>query len=166
MAIAEATDPEMEETPSKSGKKGMIIALIVALGAAGGGFFATYSGMILGAETSDETEAEPAIDLKPVPNAAFVPLDPLVVSIRSSSKYRLLKFTSQLEVDPEHLADIDLLKPRIVDVMNTYLNALEASKFEDPIAMIKLRAQLLRRIQIVTGEGRIKDLLIMEFVLQ
>jgi len=50
--------------------------------------------------------------------------------------------------------------------MNTYLNALEAARFEDPIALIKLRSQLLRRIQIVTGEGRVEDLLIMEFILQ
>jgi flagellar FliL protein len=28
-----------------------------------------------------------------------------------------------------------------------------------------LRAQMLRRVQIVAGEGRIRDLLIMEFVL-
>ena len=53
-----------------------------------------------------------------------------------------------------------------MDVMNTYLNAVDASAFEDPIAMIKMRSQLLRRIQIVTGDERVKDLLIMEFVLQ
>jgi flagellar FliL protein len=28
-----------------------------------------------------------------------------------------------------------------------------------------MRAQLLRRIQIVTGEGRVRDLLVTEFVL-
>jgi flagellar FliL protein len=31
--------------------------------------------------------------------------------------------------------------------------------------MARLRAQMLRRIQVVTGEGRVRDLLITEFVL-
>jgi flagellar FliL protein len=32
--------------------------------------------------------------------------------------------------------------------------------------MTRLRAQMLRRIQVVTGEGRVRDLLITRFVLQ
>jgi len=30
---------------------------------------------------------------------------------------------------------------------------------------VRIRAHLLRRIQIVTGEGRVRDLLVTEFVL-
>ena len=55
--------------------------------------------------------------------------------------------------------------PRIVDVMNGYLRALDAAELENPAALVRLRAQMLRRIQIVTGEGRVRDLLITEFVL-
>ena len=36
---------------------------------------------------------------------------------------------------------------------------------EDPAALARLRAQMLRRIQVVTGEGQVRDLLITEFVL-
>ncbi|MFL9503735.1 flagellar basal body-associated FliL family protein [Rhodopseudomonas palustris] len=39
------------------------------------------------------------------------------------------------------------------------------AEIEDPSAMARLRAQMLRRVQIVTGEGRVRDLLITEFVL-
>lgn len=165
MANAELID---EEIPKKKGKKGLIIGLVLALIAAGGGFYAAFSGMLpIGAKPSENTkDVQEKVALKALSNHVFVALDPLIVSIRSSSKYRLLRFSGQLEVEPEHAADIEALKPRIMDVMNTYLNALEAARFEDPIALMKLRAQLLRRIQIVTGEGRIKDLLIMEFVLQ
>lgn len=164
MANAELAD---EIPPPKKGKLGLIIALLVALLAGGGGFFAAFSGMIPGGgDASAEAEPVEELPLKEVGNAAYVPLDPLVVNIRSSTKYQLLRFVAQLEVKPEHQADIEQLKPRIVDVMNTYLNALEAAKFEDPIALIKLRSQLLRRMQIVTGQGRISDLLIMEFILQ
>ena len=58
-----------------------------------------------------------------------------------------------------------LLAPRILDVLNSYLRAIETASIEDPQAMARLRAQMLRRIQIVTGEGRVRDLLITEFVL-
>jgi flagellar protein FliL len=55
--------------------------------------------------------------------------------------------------------------PRIVDVLNGYLRAVEVREFEDPAALVRLRAQMLRRVQIVTGEGRVRDLLVTEFVL-
>ena len=96
----------------------------------------------------------------------FVELDPLVVNIRSSSKYQLLKFVGQLEVKPEHASDIEQIKPRLMDVRNPYLSALAAARLDDPFALSNLRAQLLRRLQVISGEGRIADLLIMEFILQ
>ncbi|MGB7317239.1 MAG: flagellar basal body-associated FliL family protein [Planktotalea sp.] len=164
MANADVID---EDAPPKKGKLGLIIALFLALIAGGGGFFAAFSGMLpLGGSSDENAESSDAVPLKALVHNTYVALDPLVVNIRSSSKYQLLKFVSQLEVKPEHAADIELLKPRLMDVMNTYLNALEAARFEDPIALIKLRAQLLRRLQIITGDGRIEDLLIMEFILQ
>ena len=39
------------------------------------------------------------------------------------------------------------------------------AELEDPAALVRLRAQILRRLQIVTGEGRVRDLLVTEFVL-
>ena len=55
--------------------------------------------------------------------------------------------------------------PRIVDVMNGYLRAMDKAVLEDPAGLVRMRAQILRRIQIVTGEGRVRDLLVTEFVL-
>ena len=62
-------------------------------------------------------------------------------------------------------AEVVLLKPRILDVMNGYLRAVEVQELADPHALVRLRSQMLRRIQIVTGEGRVRDLLVTEFVL-
>ncbi|MEO1000855.1 MAG: flagellar basal body-associated FliL family protein, partial [Pseudomonadota bacterium] len=55
--------------------------------------------------------------------------------------------------------------PRILDVLNTFLRALHPSDLEDPSALPQLRGHMLRRIQIVTGEGRVRDLLVTEFVI-
>ena len=49
--------------------------------------------------------------------------------------------------------------------MNGYLRAVEVRDIESAAALTRLRAQLLRRVQIVAGQERVNDLLIMEFVL-
>ena len=48
---------------------------------------------------------------------------------------------------------------------NSYLRALELRDLEDPSALTRLRAQMLRRVQVVAGPERVNDLLVMEFVL-
>ena len=52
-----------------------------------------------------------------------------------------------------------------MDVLNSYLRALDFEEIERTSALIKLRSQMLRRIQLVVGEGRVRDLLVTEFVL-
>jgi flagellar FliL protein len=89
----------------------------------------------------------------------------MIISLGDAAGSRHLRFTAQVEVAEASEADVTLLAPRIMDVLNSYLRAIEISAIEDPKAMAKLRAQMLRRIQIVTGEGRVRDLLITEFVL-
>jgi flagellar FliL protein len=61
--------------------------------------------------------------------------------------------------------DVTAILPRVVDVLNSYLRALEISDLEDPAALTRLRAQMLRRVQIVAGPGQVNDLLVMEFVM-
>ena len=76
-----------------------------------------------------------------------------------------MRFSAQLEVPPDRVIEVEGIKPRIVDVLNGYLRAVETADLEDPAALVRLRAQMLRRVQIVAGEGRVSDLLIMEFVM-
>jgi len=159
--MASTDIPDQEAKPKKS-KMGLILGLVLALVGAGGGFYAVSSGLVLG--THDETE-EAAAKPAPLDAVAFVPLDPLVVSLGAGGNSRYLRFTAQIEVVPGQEASVEAVKPRIVDVLNGYLRAIETSDLEDPAALMRLRAQMLKRIQIVTGEGRVRDLLIMEFVL-
>ncbi len=147
--------------PKKKSKLPVLIGLVLAVILGGGSFYATYSGMILGAQAAP-AHAE---DMAAMPDIAFVPIDPIVVSLGNAADNRHLKFTSQLEVETSHSAEVTLLLPRILDVLNSYLSAVDPAALEGNAAMVRVRAQLLRRIQIVTGEGRVRDLLITEFVL-
>lgn len=155
------TDTSLDEAPKKKGKLPLLLGVVGALAFGGGGFFATYSGMILG-HAPEHTDAHAASAL---PDVSFVAVDPIVISLGTQSSARHLRFASQLEVQNPHGPEVSSLLPRIVDVLNGYLRAVEVAQLEDPAALVRLKAQMLRRIQIVTGEGRVRDLLISEFVL-
>lgn len=159
-----------EEAPAKKkgGKLGLVLGLVLAVALGGGGFYAVHSGLILAPATEGEdvAEADPALPPPgPLPGVAFVPVDPLVVNLGPAGSGRHLRFRAQLEVKAEHVADVTLMLPRVTDVLNGYLRAVDIADLADPLALQRLRAQMLRRVQVVTGEGRVRDLLIMEFVL-
>jgi flagellar FliL protein len=98
-------------------------------------------------------------------SAAFVPIDPIIVSLGAMGPNRHLSFRAQLDVAPDKLAEVTGLMPRIVDVLNSYLRAVDVREFNTPHGLIRLRAQMLRRVQLIVGEGKVNDLLVMEFVL-
>jgi flagellar FliL protein len=133
------------------------VAAALLLGA--GGFYATYAGLV--PLPGDGGKAAAA----PLPDIAFVPLDPVVISLAPGARARHLRMTAQVEVARPYAAEVAALMPRLLDVFNGYLRAIEVAEIEDPAALVRIRAQLLRRVQMVTGEGRVRDLLITEFVL-
>lgn len=156
--MSEATPSE--DTPPRRSKLPLILGLVLALLLGGGGFFVTHSGLI-GGKSADAGEDPPA-DL---PEIAFLPIAPVTIAVPGVASDSHMRFTAQLEVAAAHAAEVEMLMPRIVDVLNGYLRAIEPASLQEAGALIRIRAQLLRRIQIVTGEGRVRDLLITEFLL-
>jgi len=162
------TEGVADSAPAKRSKMPLIIGLILAVVGAGGGFFAVSSGLILGAEShaadAPGHDAEVAVPAN-MPDVSYVAIEPLVISLGNGTTGKHLRFRAQLEVAADHRADVEHLMPRVVDVLNSYLRALELGDLTDKAALVRLRAHMLRRAQIVVGDGRINDLLIMEFVL-
>lgn len=162
----DANVAEGEEPARGGGKKGLIFGTLAAVLLAAGGFYSTYSGLIDTLPTTGgnhESADEHGVSV--LSGIGFVPLDPLVVSLGRESANRHLRFVAQLEVAAAYQDEVSGLKPRILDVLNSYLRAVDTRDIENPSAMWRLRAQMLRRVQVVTGEGRVNDLLITEFVL-
>ncbi len=155
-----------EVAPRKGSRLPLILGLILAILGGGGGFMAVQTGLIGVVSRAEAVPAqkEPAA-AEPLPPIAFVPLDPFVISLAPSAESSHLRFNAQLEVDPAYTDEVAELKPRILDVLNGYLRAVAVEDLQDPAALSRLRAQMLRRVQVVVGEGRVRDLLIMEFVL-
>lgn len=165
MADAEQIEEQSQET-SKRSKLPLIVGLILGLAGGGGGFYAAFAGLLPfampQAATHTEAASAPVADFSEV---VFVPVEPLVISLAEDGQTRHLRFRAELEVGRAHESQVTRIMPRVVDVLNTYLRALSIADLEESTALMRLRAQMLRRVQVVAGEGQINDLLIMEFVL-
>lgn len=178
---------DIQETPAKSGKSSLIIALILALAGGAGGFYAMTSGLIpFGKKAPASDMANGSLDSKDgsagsentgskmdgigdntatLDDIAFVEVDPITISLNAGQSLTHLRFRAELEVNANYEAEVSKVLPRVTDVLNGYLRALELEDLTGPLALVRLRAQMLRRVQIVAGKGRVRDLLIMEFVL-
>jgi flagellar FliL protein len=141
---------------------GLVLGLAGGVLLGGAGFYATWAGLVdpAGLLTHEAPEAEAEHG-----DVSFVALDAIMISLPPGSSARHLRFTGQLEVEPAQAEAVTELMPRILDVLNTYLRAVEVRDLEQPSSLARLRAQMLRRVQVVTGEGMVRDLLITEFVL-
>jgi flagellar FliL protein len=173
--MTDAVDLAGTEPAAKPrGKLGLVIGLVLSLALGGGGFYAVWSGLFdptallgggggggHGAQHGSEHAAAEAV----VGDVAFVAMEPIMISLPPGSSARHLRFAGQLEVAPDNAGAVAALMPRVLDVLNTYLRAVEVRDLEDPAALARLRAQMLRRIQVVTGEAQVRDLLVTEFVL-
>ena len=168
--MSEATLP-VDDAAKKNGKKHILIGLIGALLLGAAGFFVTFSGIF----PSTSGTAGPAVDSHGAPiesahaadssGIVFVALDPLVISLGRFASSRHLRFRAHLEVESAAADEVVHLVPRVLDVLNSYLRAIAETELEDPASMNRLRAQMLRRVQVVVGSGKVRDLLITEFVL-
>jgi flagellar FliL protein len=165
-------DEEETEEPKK--KKGLLIPLLIgvvlAVVGGGGGFWAVSQGPLSGSageETSEGTSGENDEEdsgYGAVAEVAFFELETLIVSLGAQESGQNLIFTAALEVDPTYLEEVTQLSPRVLDVLNSYLRVISVSELSDPTSLARMRAQMLRRIQVVTGPGRVRDLLVTQFL--
>lgn len=160
---------EAPEEKKKGGMMPMLLALVATIAMGGGGFFVSYSGVfppapvVEDAKGEDQEETETP-ELLALPDVVFVQLDPILVTLAGPGNSRYLRFGAQLEVPSAAQEEVTTLMPRILDILNGYLRALNLEDVQKPTALLTLRAHMLRRVELVVGEGRVHDLLVTEFV--
>ena len=96
---------------------------------------------------------------------SYIDLEPLVVSLGPTAKSKYLKISISLETSPDYEEKLKTLTPKFRDVLNTYLRSVNEGDLTDPTAMTRLRAQLLRRVQLIADTDAVTDVLITDFVL-
>ena len=95
----------------------------------------------------------------------FVPMDPLVVTLGPEAAAKYLKITMSIEAEKGKEGDVSSLMPKLRDVINGYLRAVDESDLAEPSNMSRIRAQMLRRLQLVAPDAGIANILITDFVL-
>ena len=175
MAGEDETDAAAEggETEKKSG--GFLGQLLMgfALGAAS---FATVYFLpadapppVAACETEQMIHAAP-VKTEPEPpslaNVVFVELEPLMVSLGHSAEGRHLRIGLTLETGEGQEADIAHAEPKLRDAFTSYLRAVNIEQLEDPAAMTRLRAQLLRRAKVILGHDTVHGVLITDFLVR
>lgn len=172
--MSDTTVDDEEAEVKKPSKLPLIIGVVLALAGGGGGFYAVQSGLLGpggGSQTADHGDhasadpGDPHVETKALPDVAFVEVPPVLISLGPNAQSRHLRFRASLEVPTEYRSEVEGILPRVQDVLNSYLRALEARDLEAQGALVKLRGQMLRRVKLVAGEGRVRDLLVLEFVL-
>ena len=167
--MAESKDAEQGGEGRGGGRALLAGAFALALGLGGAAFYGAQSGLIvlpfldrLRVGEVTESGAAPAAAYTP---GAYVQLDTLVISLGPESRADHLKVGLVIEAEPGRADEVEAVMPRLVDVLNVFLRAVDERDFEVPRSMERLRAQMLRRVQLVAPEGAVRDLLIQEFVL-
>lgn len=155
--------------PVKRSRAPLFIGLALFLLFGGGGFFTVYSGMVslpFGEEKVEEKKKPSYASAQPGGGPAFVPVGEMVIPLGPNARAKFLVIDMEIETRAEDAAALEALRPRLLDVFNTFLRAVEEADIEAPSATIRLRAQLLRRARAVAAPVEPRDLLITSFVLK
>lgn len=165
---ADISTPEGEQSAKKRSKLPLILGLVLFLAATGGGFYATFSGMfsiasVMGGGKEKDT-GETQVATLSTPN--YVPVGEIVIPLGPKAEAEFLLMTSEIEIAAKDAAAFEALLPRIRDLFNTYLRAVEARDLEQPDATLRLRDQLLRRLRVIAEPAAPRDLLFTSFILR
>lgn len=164
-----------DEKKKKGSKKPLLFGLLAALILGGGATYATMNGIVsvpfMGkSDKKDKSDDyDNHADTKDMRDHdkeyAYVPIDDLFVSIVKQGRPKQLRMSLNIETDKEHLEKVEKAMPRIKDMLNTYLRAVEEQDLVDPSALDRLRAQILRRLHLVLPPEAVSDLLVTNFII-
>ncbi len=144
---------------------GGLLALLLLGG--GGAYYFFFTGS--GAKTA-QMAAAGAHDQLPVtpPNITFYDVPDIIVNIQSAdSTPAYLKLSVSLELDsPEEKAGMVALQPRIVDQFQGYLRELRMDDLKGSAGVVRLKEELLRRINVAAAPYRVRDVLLKQMIVQ
>ena len=182
--LEEGIEEEGEEggEGKKKGKGKLIIILVVALLILGGGGFAAYKFLFSSPEepavsanaeggpegTAQGTEGQAQGEGQAEEAGTQVyPLDPFIVNLADPVGNRYLKVKVALQLDSALLqAEVETKIPQIRDGFLILLSSKSLSQINTTEGKLKLRSELLHRVNQVLKKGRVTTLYFTEFVVQ
>jgi len=136
-------------------------ALLLVLGGGGGAYFFLFK-----KAPGAEAKAEEA-SLTP-PTVAFSDLDKLTVNIQgadSTPAYLQLSVSLELENEEQKKA-MEALMPRVKDQFQAYLRELRLEDLKGSSGVLRLKQELLRRVNVAAAPYHVRDVLLKEMLVQ
>jgi flagellar FliL protein len=145
-----------------------IAGIVLVLGGGGAGFY--FFGMSSGTP-ADEAAAESVkteTDKLPAAEAAFYDIPDIIVNIQTpDSTPAYLKLSVSLELEKaEAKAAIEPVLPRITDQFQTYLRELRVEDIRGSAGVMRLKEELLRRVNLAVAPTPVRDVLLKEMIVQ
>jgi flagellar FliL protein len=154
-----------------SGKKlvlFVILPVLLVIAAAAGLWFSGVFGPLTSGEKTASAEAAAAGPATTGPY--FWPAKPmeLLVNLRTDSpRPSFLKLSVSLELEhPEDGVKIGDVMPRVTDTLQVYLRELRADQLQGSAGLLRVREELLARINAAVRPVRVKDVLFNEMLIQ
>jgi len=121
-----------------------------------------------GDETAADGTAEGAGAEGAAANSVFYDLPEMLVNLNTGSKRAsYLKISVSLELESaEHIAQLEAVLPRVVDNFQVYLRELRLDDLSGSAGMLRLKEELLIRVNVAAGDVPIKDVLFKEMLVQ
>jgi flagellar FliL protein len=166
---SEGAEGENAAAPKKRfGKKFLLIAgggalaLLLALG--GGAYFFLFSGSSAAKNKTAEAAAIPLV----APTVAYFDMPDLVVNIQSADGApAYLKLSVALELDSaDEKAGLQVLMPRVIDQFQGYLRELRIDDLHGSAGVVRLKEELLRRVNVAAAPYPVHDVLLKEMIVQ
>lgn len=173
-APADGEKPEGEgaEAPKKGllgklkSKKMLMIAVPALLLVVGGGGAGAYFFLFKKSDKAEMAKAE-EVPLTP-PKVAFSDMQDILVNIQSSDgtpAYLKLGVSLELE-DEEQKKAMEPLMPRITDQFQAYLRELRLDDLKGSAGVLRLKEELLRRVNVAAAPYHVRDVLLKEMIVQ
>jgi flagellar FliL protein len=171
-SAGETPEGEAVEAAPKKGlakflsKKILMIAVPALLLVVGGGGAGAYFLMTPKAGAAKDAKAEDA-PLTP-PKVAFSDMTDILVNIQSNDgtpAYLKLAVSLELADDAEKTA-LQPLLPRITDQFQAYLRELRLDDLKGSAGVLRLKQELLRRVNVAAAPYKVRDVLLKEMIVQ
>jgi flagellar FliL protein len=168
-----------EGAPAEGGKKGLgkilgllknkkilMIAAPVLLLLIGGGGAGAYFFLLKPSGADKKPQAQEAV-LTP-PQVAFADVPDILVNIQSNDGTpAYLKLSVSLELDNDmEKAGMTALMPRLVDQFQAYLRELRMDDLKGSAGVLRLKEELLRRVNVAAAPYKVRDVLLKQVIVQ
>jgi flagellar FliL protein len=152
---------EPKAPPPESSKKLLfIIAPLLLLLLAGGGGYFFFAG-------NKQAEPAAAAPEPPPPPAVYYKLPDFIVNLTSGARPTILKLTVSLEIaEAADVARVQASMPRIVSSVYGLLRELRPEELRGTANLIRLREELVSRVNFAAQPAKISNVLYQDILLQ